>query len=361
MRKNNFIKKLIPRRIKSIIKLWRAEFNVHSLKDSLVENSGRQKIVLFGTPIHGNIGDHLIAEAELMFLKKYVPDVLIYEIPLEFYELERCFLSHVIGKDDLILISGGGWLGSLWPYEEKIVHEICDFYKENMIVIFPQTIYYESNNPIADKLLHRAQKIYKDCKNLTLTVRDKQSYKFAISNFQCDILLLPDMALIYDLNYSNKKKVNIKVVMCLRNDRERELSNKKRTYLESSLKKVQVIKIDTVINKNINPKNRKQYINNICNIMREAHLVITDRLHGMLMATISGVPCLAVDNSTSKVRNVYETWLRDNQDIIFLTDLTRLNESIDILLQNTHCHFNNDRYIDLLDILGNRIKNFFIH
>ena len=40
-----------------------------------------------------------------------------------------------------------------------------------------------------------------------------------------------------------------------------------------------------------------------------AELVITDRLHAMLFAAITGTPCVAFDNSSKKVSGVYE-WIR---------------------------------------------------
>ncbi|MBQ7221650.1 MAG: polysaccharide pyruvyl transferase family protein [Synergistaceae bacterium] len=39
-----------------------------------------------------------------------------------------------------------------------------------------------------------------------------------------------------------------------------------------------------------------------------AELVVTDRLHGMLFAAITGTPCVAFDNKTGKVHSVYE-WI----------------------------------------------------
>lgn len=346
--------------IKSSIKLKRAKFDAQFLKNRLVQARNERKIILFGIPIHGNIGDHLLAEAESIFLKKYVPEFTIFEIPLDFYEVEKQFLFQVIRKDDLILISGGGWLGSLWPYEEKIVHEICSYYKNNMIVVFPQTIYYESNSSDADKFLNDAKEIYKQCKNLTLILREKKSYDFARNNFNCNTLLLPDMALTYRVDNISVKNNNMEVVLCLRRDREKQLTDEKREYLNTILSKFRIIKIDTVINGSINPQERKKYINNICNVMKSSNLVITDRLHGMLMAVISGIPCIAIDNKTAKVKNVYETWLKDNKNVLFLNDLEELDNYVSIMLKNTHYTFDREQYTQLLIELGEKIRKFLI-
>lgn len=354
----NILKKLIPQVVKSSIKLTKAKFDVQSLKNQLEESKNERKIVLFGVPIHGNIGDHLIAEAETTFLKKYVPEFVVFEIPLDFYEIEKKFLLRVIRKDDLILISGGGWLGSLWPYEERIVHEICTFYKNNMIVVFPQTIYYENNNVNADKLLFKAKETYKECENLTLVLREAKSYEFAINNFDCDALLFPDMALTYKPENFGDKSSNTEVVLCLRQDREQNLTDEKKNRLYSILAKYRIKKIDTVIDGSINPKDRKKYINNICSAMKSSNLLITDRLHGMLMAVISGVPCIAIDNKTAKVKNVYETWLSDNKNVVFLNDINQLDSYVPSLLQVSHYTYNSDQNKDLLVELGNKIKRF---
>ena len=37
--------------------------------------------VLLNTPLHGNLGDHAIALAELQWIKKRLPDVKCIEIP----------------------------------------------------------------------------------------------------------------------------------------------------------------------------------------------------------------------------------------------------------------------------------------
>lgn len=40
-------------------------------------------------------------------------------------------------------------------------------------------------------------------------------------------------------------------------------------------------------------------------------VLVTDRLHGMIFAYITGTPCIVMDNKTNKVFGVYEEWLSD--------------------------------------------------
>jgi len=74
------------------------------------------KIILFNTPAHDNIGDHLIALAELEFLEKKFLNHKIYEVTDIEYIQHHLKLKNRIKKDDIILISGGGYAGSLWLY-----------------------------------------------------------------------------------------------------------------------------------------------------------------------------------------------------------------------------------------------------
>ena len=52
---------------------------------------------------------------------------------------------------------------------------------------------------------------------------------------------------------------------------------------------------------------------------RKSKLVVTDRLHGMLFAAITGTPCIALGNSSGKVKGVYD-WLT-HLDYIQYVDL----------------------------------------
>ena len=112
-------------------------------------SDNEKKILLFNTPEHDNIGDYLITLAELDFLKKYFKDYKIYEITDIEYSWYHLKIKKNVTINDIILITGGGFLGSLWLYNgEKNVRNILKEYHHNKIVILPQTIYFEENDKI---------------------------------------------------------------------------------------------------------------------------------------------------------------------------------------------------------------------
>lgn len=76
---------------------------------------------------------------------------------------------------------------------------------------------------------------------------------------------------------------------------------------------------DTIINQEYySNKYNQDYINSILNDYRSAKIVITDRLHGMIFAAITGTPCIVLPNANHKISATYNTWLKQSNYIIFL-------------------------------------------
>ncbi len=45
-----------------------------------------------------------------------------------------------------------------------------------------------------------------------------------------------------------------------------------------------------------------------CDILSRGRVVVTDRLHGHLLALLMDIPHVVLDNSYGKLRTMYETW-----------------------------------------------------
>ena len=59
--------------------------------------------------------------------------------------------------------------------------------------------------------------------------------------------------------------------------------------------------IDTVLDKSVTKRERQDEVSKILNTISKAELLITDRLHAMIMAVITGTPCIAFDNLSKKL------------------------------------------------------------
>lgn len=276
----------------------------------------KKKIVLFGTPAHGNLGDHAIALSELAFLKNIASNETIIEVPMPMLKVFKNKIKKFINSEDVILISGGGWMGSVWVDNEMIIREIVLDYLENKIVILPQTIYYEDNE-ISKKLLEDGCEIYKKHRNLYIFVRENNSYEAAIKLLGVNnghIMFCPDMALYGNLELDMKCIEGVNdgklALVCFREDIEKKYDTEGVvTILEES--GILVKRISTVDKRFIKMKDRDTEIHEMLKELAKADFLVTDRLHAMILSLLAGTPCYVFDNSTKKVFGVAE-YLKDN-------------------------------------------------
>lgn len=275
-----------------------------------------KRAVLIGTPVHSNLGDHLIAKECMVFLKKTYSSVV--EVPEFVYELFPDKV--VINKDDDIFIAGGGWMGDLYE-DECVVEDIIERFPDNAITILPQTVYFDKGNYSSVKQL---REVLKRAKNITFCLREERSYNFCAANFSMSnvkILLKPDMALLALNNImKNNNRSNI-VYLALRNDVEKNINIADIDRIRSlpQFSDYSFIETSTVIKKKIVPiDKRDNEIENMINEFSNGKLMITDRLHTMVFALLAGTPCVAYDNLTHKVEGVYKTWLKDMPGLIYM-------------------------------------------
>jgi pyruvyl transferase EpsI len=156
--------------------------------------------------------------------------------------------------------------------------------------------------------LRSAQKIYSEAKALTLMLREKESYDFCKKYHPTtDIELMPDIALsITDAPTTQNRDG---VLLCFRDDKERVLSEADRTAVISALRQInndiETKEISTHIHRRVTKRTRKKELFALWNQFAASKLVITDRLHGMIFAAITGTPCIALNNLSKKVEGVY--------------------------------------------------------
>lgn len=289
----------------------------------------QKKILLIGAPQHGNLGDHAIAVASLRFFRENFPEALLWEIPISQYRSMHKQLARYISPADLIVILGGGWLGNVWPQDEKTVQSILRKYPQNRIIVLPQTIYYTVSQK-SMRQFRSAQRIYAAHKQLTLCVREKAS--FAVAQTLCkDVLLAPDMCLY--LNETEPVQERENVLLGFRSDREKTLEFSHIAALETWLleKGLPFRYTTTVYDKPIPLSLREAALKKKFQEFRSARLVITDRLHTALFALITGTPCIAFDNLTHKVSGVRAT-LDDPYGFQLVKDSTEAIEAMELFL-----------------------------
>ena len=114
----------------------------------LLFTCGKKRIILIGSPAHGNLGDIAIAIAELDFFKPKdsaggAAKIRLVEFTDLFYQRACSLLDRFILKKDVIWIHGGGFIGTLWKSEDDMANHVISTFRGNKIVVFPQTVYFE--------------------------------------------------------------------------------------------------------------------------------------------------------------------------------------------------------------------------
>lgn len=320
-----------------------------------------REAILFDYPTHLNIGDLLIWLGELTFL-----DTLGIQVSGQFHIGNSALDQlHDLIANKTLLLHGGGNFGDLYPWHHNLRTGIIQRFSSNRIIMFPQTMYY-TNKP----LLQRDIDIYSRHPNLCLMWRDKVSYELGISYFpkNCSFLV-PDMAFCLDvppftslleerkgmlfLRRTDKERSREKTGLCtkgiscidwkdltIRNLRRESskwpIFRRARRYLLKQLARGFGAKHYI----RMCGKENETYLQIAgqcyaiaCSEFYKYEMILSDRLHGHILASLLRIPNVLLDNSYGKNRQYYDTWTKDDKISRFSEGMGEISEHIDELRQ----------------------------
>ena len=300
-----------------------------------------RKVILMGVPHHNNLGDSAIALAERQFIKANFPMEQYYEISEE--TLEKCIdkVREYVKEGDIIFLHGGGNLGDEYLYIEEARRKVIEIFPNNEIIIFPQTMHFSETDKGREEL-EKSKKIYGKHKKLTVVAREKVSYEEMKKQFKYNRVIQTTDMVTY-LNETREEKKREGILLILRNDIERNLNPEQMSRLEQIIKKYfkKIEYNDTAKGEPIKENERKQKLEEMFAKYRQAQLVITDRLHGMIFAAITSTPCIAFKNYNHKIEATYET-LKHLGYIKYAHNVEEVEKQIPYLLNTEFEEYNND-------------------
>lgn len=345
------IKKYL-KRIYFILRWYKIKLNILAFRLKY-----KNIIFFISVPRHGNLGDQAIILAQYKLFNS-VGKENIFEIYTNDYDIYSKKLQSIILNTDWIVINGGGNIGTLWFDVEKQIRDIIIRFKNNKIIIFPETAYF-SNDLMGRKELEKSIYIYNSHKNLTVFLRDLKSYQLFSKNFNVTkCYFVPDIVLYLKPDYLfNRYREG--VLLCFRSDCEKILSDFEIYKIENIIKrKYKKYKFtNTVINFNyINQFNRKKLLIAKLNEFASAKLVITDRLHGMIFAAITGTPCIAFDNISNKVYGIYK-WVDYLNYIIYSKNYHEIVKNIDLLYSLDNQIYDNSSLEKYFNLIKDEVRN----
>ncbi|UIZ99530.1 polysaccharide pyruvyl transferase family protein [Acinetobacter johnsonii] len=311
-------KKLIPIKIKQMV------FTI--LKKEEVNLPKGKRIFVFLSADYGNIGDLAISSAQEKFIKENFEDYVVFPVPISKTRLFLGSIKNQVTCEDIITIIGGGNMGSLYPDIEDLRQLVIQSFPYNKIVCFPQTLDWEESQS-SHKALKKLVKIYASHPDIHVFARELITYKKLedVFNSQKNVKIgfVPDIVMstsAKQLGVLNSSKPT-GILTCLRNDKECALKAKHYAILDSAIGDtgLTLTKTDTHAGgSGLSKAECDKLLSNKIQQFSEAQLVITDRLHGMILCILSGTPCLVLPNSNHKIRQTYLNWLKDHPRVIFV-------------------------------------------
>ena len=277
------------------------------------KDKNKRKVWIFLGADYGNLGDVAITLSQSKFLKKIYSDSEIITVPISGTLRAIPKIKQAIGKNDIVTIIGGGNISDLYEDIEFLRQQVIKSFPDNKIISFPQSVYLTRTlRGEAEK--KRIRRIYGSHKNLLMLMRDEVSFQRMKKILpKANVRLAPDIVMSEDYRKESSNRER-KIFLCLRNDKESPTSDKvglQKLIEELKSKQFEIVQCDTQIEDDlVRAEGGEYHLNKILQEIRESSLVITNRLHGMIFAFITGTPAIVLDNSTGKVSATYE-WIKD--------------------------------------------------
>lgn len=331
------------------------------------------KILILGVADYENLGDHAIAYAQRKFVDKIVAGNqkrLIVEVP------SRTPIRHVIdiiAPDDVLLFTGGGNFGDFYNFAQDIFTPIIEAFPTHPKVFFPQSFTFKSDTDFSDER-SVSGKLLAACNlagnNLTIVARESKSFGLFKKHFpNNNILFTPDIVLSlnvrdnYYVEHASEYKRGIKLFM--RGPGEKVLDEHIQEDFVTSLKMLRgYVDMDAEdYPSDVSIDGRKLALTKLWATIAGNEVLVTDRLHGLIFAHITGTPCLVFDNHNSKIKMTVKDWLSNTPGIVFVDpreplvvdDLVKL---VDDLSGKTVAPFDaTQAYAPLTDILNQYIND----
>lgn len=202
-------------------------------------------------------------------------------------------------------------MGTLYECYENERLAMIDKFRNNRIILFPQTFSYGGGRYERCYVRHM-EKVYGGHRDLHIVARERMTLERMRRHFpKTDVLLTPDIVLSLPPldTYSDDREG---LCLCLRSDKERNVDADATDLIAAAARERygRVVRTDTMHQKSLlAPDEGEQAVREKMVELARAELVVTDRIHGMIFCALTGTPCIALDNSNGKVCEEYG-WLK---------------------------------------------------
>lgn len=283
----------------------------------LTELIGARNVHYIDIPVHNNVGDLLIFEGTLEFIRNN-------KIRVKNYISEFTLHDRNIDTDDVLLMHGGGNLGDLYPHHQQVKEHYLRKFPRNRIIILPQTAHFQSTQNYKD-----IGKLFRQHNDLHICLRDEKSFELA-KELSDKLYRLPDMAhQLYPLMAESKSSPEGTLVIGRTDDEKGNLDfqsilgvhtdwpeiiqtfNDVITSFRAKQKSYRKYKLTRFT---ANPSSQKwiqivaQLTSLSADYFAKYEKVVTNRLHGHIFSCLLNIPNVVVDNSYGKNYSYMKAW-----------------------------------------------------
>jgi exopolysaccharide biosynthesis predicted pyruvyltransferase EpsI/glycosyltransferase involved in cell wall biosynthesis len=299
-----------------------SEKHIDDLARTLERLIGGRPVALLDWPLYANAGDHLIWLGEKVILKHRLHCKLLFECSLKHIDL---LAMTRLPPETVLVMQGGGNFGDLYAHHQRLREAIVAAFPDRRIVIMPQTVMFQSDERLAQS--SQSMTLHPD---LHVMARDQDSFttlktRMRLSN--CYLHTDSSLAL---------QPVVAKLAEVMDTRPEREVVHLLRRDAETS----GISAIDGVAHDWISWDDLAEYADTpppihaidiardafdgefdniswrrLCAAIRlfgTAHRIVTDRLHGHILALMMGKRHQLHDNSYGKNGAFCRAWTRNS-------------------------------------------------
>ncbi len=255
-------------------------------------NGKSEHICIIDPPGHSNVGDSAILLGELNFIAKNFPNA-----QLSYYDLatHSSAADRFIEEATIIMIHGGGNFGDIWPDHHALRMKIFERFAHKTIVQFPQSIHFDD-----EAKLRATAAVIKKQQDYTLLVRDLISFEIVKNNFECKVLLSPDMA--FAMKPLRRSPAKVDYLCLFRTDKEALIDQRSVcAALQQGDVSVQVH-----------------------DWLAKGSTVVTDRLHAHILCCLLDIPHFVFDSYDGKISAFHATWTKEYSDGHLVSSLKEL-------------------------------------
>jgi exopolysaccharide biosynthesis predicted pyruvyltransferase EpsI len=297
---------------------------------------------LLGYPNHTNPGDHAVWLGAKSILTR-LECKIVYECSWQDYSRDALVAAAEDGA--LIVFTGGGNFGDLWPATQGLRERVLQDFRGVPVVQLQQSVHFERSENA-----ERMRKLLERHGNTSLLVRDLPSLELARRSFGVDVALGPDLAFACPLGAGTRTAPTVDVLWIARQDRESRGLGPWRApsgawRIDWNLRDNELRPIDgeaplpsttiELIDRNrsltkslaagradpgsmwrelsvVRAQLTHRRLERACGLLARGRVIVTDSLHAHILGLMLGIPTVATDNSYGKLRGTFETFTHDS-------------------------------------------------